>query len=551
MNDDEILAMLRPLILPLAEDHDATLSLSAKLEDDLGMDSLSQVDCLISIEREFGITVTDEAATSLTEVGAIVDYIRANVRRLRLASGVTGGYVSTDNAALAERAASTLDPNVVYDQLRKHLPAPGLPLVWDPDASKGSWLVDARTGKRYLDLYTFFASAPLGHNPPEIVEDYSFLAELGATAVNKPANSDLYSVQLAEFISTFLRVLGDSDLPRLFFIEGGALAVETALKCAFDWKSRRNEAAGRSRDLGTKVMHLRHAFHGRSGYTLSLTNTDPVKTDRFPQFDWPRIDSPAIRFPCETHLADVITVESTALAQAEAAFASARHDIACFIVEPIQCEGGDRHLRPEFLHSMQELCHRYDSLFIVDEVQTGGGVTGSPWAYMQLGLKPDIVAFSKKLQVGGIMAGRRVLDEPANVFEVPGRISSTWGGGLVDMVRSRRYLEIIERDDLIPRALSVGARFLSEIRELGYPDILTNVRGRGLLIAFDLPTGSIRDYLLRYLLAEEHILALPAGDQSVRLRPALNIREEELEITLTALGRALRATAMSSPGHGS
>jgi L-lysine 6-transaminase len=143
---------------------------------------------------------------------------------------------------------------------------------------------------------------------------------------------------------------------------------------------------------------------------MSLTNTDPAKTDRFPAFGWPRIDVPAVTFPLETHRADVEAAEQRALTQARAAFEGNPHDIACFIAEPIQGEGGDNHMRPEFLQAMQALCHAYDALFVLDEVQTGVGTTGTAWAYQQLGLEPDVVAFGKKVQVGGIMAGRRVDD---------------------------------------------------------------------------------------------------------------------------------------------
>src|SRR4029077_20224106 len=172
----------------------------------------------------------------------------------------------------------------------------------------------------------------------DIVDDPAFMATLARVAASKPANPDTYSTHLAEFVETFARVLGDPALPHLFSVEGGALGVENALKAAFDWKSRRNEAAGRSRNLGTKVLHLTCAFHGRSGYTMSLTNTDPAKTDRFPAFDWPRIDVPAITFPLERHRAGVEAAEAGALAQARAAFEANPHDIACFIAEPIQGE---------------------------------------------------------------------------------------------------------------------------------------------------------------------------------------------------------------------
>ncbi|MFB4277014.1 MULTISPECIES: L-lysine 6-transaminase [unclassified Nonomuraea] len=420
----------------------------------------------------------------------------------------------------------------VHTRLARHLLVDGYRLVLDLELSRGSWLVDARNGRRYLDFYTFFASAPLGVNPPF---DPDFTQLLGQVARNKPANPDIYTEHLADFVDTFARVLGDPELPHLFFVEGGALAVENALKTAFDWKSRRNEAAGRSRDLGTKVMHLTKAFHGRSGYTLSLTNTEPGKTDRFPKFDWPRIDVPAV------HFGDVEAAEERALAQAREAFDRHPHDIACFIAEPIQGEGGDNHMRPEFLQAMQDLCHQHDALFILDEVQTGGGTTGTPWAYQQLGLAPDVVAFAKKVQVGGIMAGRRVDQVPDNVFQQSGRINSTWGGGLVDMVRSRGILEIIERDGLINRAGTVGGVLLERLTKLEAerPEAMANVRGRGLMCAFDLPDQAARDALVTRLREDHQVLVLPCGPRSVRLRPALNIPEADLDHGLAALSAAL------------
>lgn len=438
-------------------------------------------------------------------------------------------------------AASTVHPDEVHDRLGRYVLTDGFKLVLDPLASQGSWIVDARTGEKFLDLYSFFASAPLGLNAPGIVDDPQFMTLLGRVAANKPANPDIYTTHYAEFVETFVRVLGDPDLPRLFFVEGGALAVENALKTAFDWKSRRNEAAGRSPELGTKVLHLKRAFHGRSGYTLSLTNTEPNKTARFPMFDWPRIDVPAVRFPLEDHLAEVEEAERRSLEQARRAFEDNPHDIACFIAEPIQGEGGDNHMRPEFLQAMQALCHEYDALFVLDEVQTGVGLTGTTWAYQQLGLEPDIVAFAKKVQLGGIMAGRRVDEVPDNVFQVSGRINSTWGGGLVDMVRARRILEIIERDDLVANAAAVGSWFLAELRELEvrHASVVSNARGRGLMGALDLSDSDVRDEVVRRLRTEEQVIALPCGERSVRFRPALTVTQDELGVALRALDRVL------------
>jgi len=417
----------------------------------------------------------------------------------------------------------------------------GFPIVLDLAKSHGSRLVDARNSTEYLDFYTFFGSSPLGMNPPGLSDDPVVREELAEVAANKPSNSDVATVPLAEFVATFARVLGDLELPHLFFVEGGALAVENALKCAFDWKSRHNEAAGRSPQLGTRVLHLRHAFHGRSGYTLSLTNTDPVKVDRFPKFDWPRISSPAARFPLDIYRVEVEAAEKTSLAEAEAAFEAYPHDIACFIAEPIQCEGGDRHLRSEFLLAVQQLCLRHDALFVLDEVQTGAGTTGTPWCYQQLGLTPDVVAFGKKVQLGGVMAGRRVREIDDNVFRTPGRINSTWGGNLTDMVRSRRLLQLVEQTGAIANAARVGRHLLARLQGLAdsRPSVVSNARGRGVIAAIDMETRELRDATLTALRIDEHVLALPCGRRSLRFRPALSISAEEVDSGCDALDRVV------------
>jgi L-lysine 6-transaminase len=344
---------------------------------------------------------------------------------------------------------------------------------------------------------------------------------------------------MARFVATFARVLGDPKLPHLFFVDGGALAVENALKVAFDWKSRHNEAHGIDPELGTKVLHLRGAFHGRSGYTLSLTNTDPNKVARFPKFDWPRIDAPYLRPGLDDGAMDAIEAES--LRQARAAFEANPHDIACFIAEPIQGEGGDRHFRPQFFAAMRELCDEFDALLIFDEVQTGCGMTGTPWAYQQLDVEPDVVAFGKKTQVCGVMAGRRVDEVPDNVFAVSSRINSTWGGNLVDMVRSRRILEVIEFDDLMVRAAKAGRYLLDQLEDLAveFPGLVLDVRGRGLMCAFSMPGAADRDELVR-LLWERRVIMLASGPDSVRFRPALTVSREEIDAALAAVREVLK-----------
>ncbi|WP_187689514.1 L-lysine 6-transaminase [Nocardia wallacei] len=430
-------------------------------------------------------------------------------------------------------------PARVHEILSANILADGFELVLDLRASRGRRLVDARDGTAYLDMFGFFASSALGMNHPALAEDASFRDELATAALNKPSNSDIYTVEMARFVDTFARVLGDPALPHLFFIDGGGLAVENALKVAFDWKSRHNEMRGRPAELGTKVLHLTGAFHGRTGYTLSLTNTDPVKTARFPSFGWPRVDTPYLAGDI-----DIEAAEARALAQARAAFAENPHDIACFIAEPIQGEGGDRHLRPEFLRAMQALCHDNDALFVLDEVQTGVAATGSLWAYRQLGLRPDVVAFGKKTQVCGVMAGGRVDEVPDNVFAVSSRLNSTWGGNLTDMVRARRILEVIEREELAARAGRLGAHLLDRLVGLAerHPAV-TDPRGRGLLCALTLPSAQRRDAVVTELREREHVLILGTGERGLRFRPPLTVTEAELDEAVDALDRVLSRPA--------
>jgi L-lysine 6-transaminase len=427
-----------------------------------------------------------------------------------------------------------LSPAQVHETIARHLLADGYELVLDLDASHGSTLVDARDGTEYLDLFTFFASSALGMNHPALTSDEA-RAELAGVAANKPSNSDVYTVPMARFVEAFARVLGDPALPHLFFIDGGALAVENALKVAFDWKSRWNESHGIDPALGTRVLHLEHAFHGRSGYTMSLTNTDPNKVARFPKFDWPRIPAPSVNGN-----PDVESAEREALAAARAAFEAHPHDVACFIAEPIQGEGGDNHFRPEFLQGMQALCREFDALFVLDEVQTGVGMTGTAWAYQQLGVQPDVVAFGKKAQVCGVMAGGRVDEVPDNVFRVSSRINSTWGGNLTDMVRARRILEVIEGDALIERAGFVGAHVLHELHALAeqHP-MISDVRGRGLMCAITLPSAALRDEVITRLRVDERVLMLGCGTSALRVRPALTAGMDELDGGLAALDRVL------------
>ena len=258
------------------------------------------------------------------------------------------------------------------------------------------------------------------------------------------------------------------------------------------------------------MIHFRQAFHGRTGYTLSLTNTDPRKTDFFPKFPWPRIENPGLRFPVTPEVERDTDRRPSSARSTRSSRPSPRNpdDIAAILIEPIQAEGGDIHFRPEFLRALEQKAREHDVFFILDEVQTGVGITGKMWAHEHFGLRPDAVAFGKKMQVGGCMVGPRVDEEPENVFKVSSRINSTWGGGLTDMVRGARFLEIIHEDALLENTRVVGERLLAGLvaleREPGGK--LQSARGLGLMIAFDLETPELRDRALERALANGLLL---------------------------------------------
>ena len=437
------------------------------------------------------------------------------------------------------RNSPRVAPDEVRDVLSRHLLVDGYHLVQDFERSHGVWLHDADRGRDMLDFFGHFSTNPVGFNHPKMTTP-EFRARLLPSATNKPANSDVYTTDLAEFVETFSRTVPEPFRKRLFFVEGGAMAVENALKAAFDWKVRKNLAAGRG-EKGTQVVHFRQAFHGRSGYTLSLTNTaDPRKTQYFPKFDWPRIVNPRLRFPVTDEvIAEVETLERQAVAEIERAVAERPHEIAALLVEPIQGEGGDNHFRPEFLARLRALADEHEFLLIFDEVQTGFGTTGRWWAFEHFGVEPDVFAFAKKTQVCGIAAGPR-LDEVDSVFKISSRINSTWGGNLVDMVRCQRIIEIIEEDGLLANATRVGEHLLAGLQRLEgmFPGRVTNARGRGLFLAFDLPDGETRQRTLRAL-NDADVLGLASGERAIRMRPPLVLTADEADEGLRRIEKAL------------
>ncbi len=424
-----------------------------------------------------------------------------------------------------------ISPGNVRSVIGSRMLADGLDMVLDLEKSKGVRLYDSSKDKYLLDFFGFFASNPVGVNHPGL-DDPEFQKDLMMAAKTKVTNSDIYTKQMAEFVETLSQEATPEYMKYFFFVSGGALAVENGLKAAFDWKVRKNFANGETKELGSKVMHLKEAFHGRSGYTLSLTNThDPRKTEYFPKFDWPRVTNPKLRFPItDKVLQDVEEQEKKSLTEMETYFEKYKNDIAVFLMEPIQGEGGDNQFRNEYFKAVARMAKENDTLLMMDEVQSGMGVTGKWWAHQHYDVKPDIISFGKKSQVCGIMVGSKIDDVKGNVFHESSRINSTWGGNLVDMVRSKKFIEIMVEESLIENAEKMGKVLVETLRELAndFPELVSNARGKGLMCAFDLKSEKFRDEFFDRMFSKG-VLLLKAGESTIRFRPALILTEEDIK----------------------
>jgi L-lysine 6-transaminase len=431
-----------------------------------------------------------------------------------------------------------VSPQNVHDILRRYMLVDGFDLVLDLKNSSAEKIVDALTGEAYLDFFTFFASSPIGLNHPDMLKK-EVTEELLTSVINKPSNSDIYTVEMADFVNTFARVAKPDYMKYLFFVAGGALAVENGLKVAFDWKVRKNFKKGYKEERGHQVIHFRQAFHGRSGYTMSLTNTDPNKVMYYPKFNWPRITNPAILHPLSDNLNEVIKHEQTAIDEIYNAIKNNKDDIAVIIIEPIQGEGGDLFFRKEFFMKLREIADENDILLMFDEVQSGFGLTGKFWASEHY-VKADIISFGKKAQVCGIMVSDRIDDIEDHCFRKSSRINSTWGGDLTDMVRSKHILNIIERNNLVQNAAEKGKYLLNNLQKLQneFPSIISSARGLGLMCSFNLPSAAVRDKF-RDLCYKEKLIILGCGERTIRFRPALNVTQSAIDEGLKIIRKVL------------
>ncbi len=438
--------------------------------------------------------------------------------------------------------------NEVIQTLKNSILADGFDMVLDLEKSRGARIYDAKNRRTLIDFFSFFASNPLGFNHPRM-QDKAFEQKLLTYARTKVSNSDIYTVGYAEFVASFHKNCAPM-FDRLFFIEGGALGVENALKTAQDWKVRKNLKAGKG-EKGTQSLHFKDAFHGRTGYTMSLTNTVPEKVMYFPKFDWPRVSNPKQSFPITAEsIREVEAAEAQTCEEIKKAFEARPDEICAIIIETIQGEGGDNFFRKEFLQKLRGFADQYDALLIFDEIQTGMGLTGKFWAWEHFGVQPDLMSFGKKVQSCGFAARLNRLNEVDNVFKVASRINSTWGGNIVDMVRTTQIIDIILEESLLQNATTMGKKMLTSLQAIADSDErMTNVRGLGLWMAFDLPNKEARNLFIKECF-KNGLVILACGDHSVRIRPVLDLKETDAEEGLAILKKTLQSLPVNQSSQG-
>ena len=430
-----------------------------------------------------------------------------------------------------------ISPQEAHSVIGKHMLFDADEMVFDLKKSQGSYIYDSKHNLKFLDFASCFASSPIGYNHPKL-QDPVFKEKLAYVAINKVTNSDYYTTEMAEFVDTFSKIAIPNYLPHLFLIDGGGPAVDNAIKTAIDWKTRKRDFLRNC----PKIIYFRHAFHGRTGYSLSVTNTyDERKTKYFPRIHgWLCIPTPKIKFPLHLNIERIKEFEKTVLNYIKYTLTLFKNEIAAIIVEPIQGEGGDNHFRSEFVQALRDVTNEEDVLLIFDEVQTGVGLTGKMWAHEHFDVKPDIMVFGKKMQVAGILCGPKIDEVENNVFKESSRINSTFGGNLVDMVRAQKYLEIIKKEELVRNAAEMGKSLLLQLKGLqSHCPRVDNARGKGLMCAIDLPTTQERDRVKEEAYRKGLIL-LGCGERSIRFRPALNVSSNEIDNAIHILKRSIR-----------
>jgi 4-aminobutyrate aminotransferase / (S)-3-amino-2-methylpropionate transaminase len=419
-------------------------------------------------------------------------------------------------------------------------------LYQDSRKSLGNFLVDV-DGNVLLDVYGHIAAVPIGYNHPALMDAWKSGAFDWAAGF-RPALGIMPPPEWVEIVEK-IGAVAPAGLPRLVTVTTGSEAVENAFKAAFiAFMRRRRGGASWSEDdarlcmtnaqpgvNSLKILSFEGGFHGRSLGALSATRSKAIHKLDVPAFAWPVVPFPAAKFPLNENVHENSQLEAACL-QAVGEALDADPDIAALIVEPIQGEGGDRHASPAFFRALRELLSARGVYFIVDEVQTGAGATGTFWAHEAWGLSdpPDFVTFSKKMQIGGFFyREEHAVPETYRIF-------NTYLGDPLRGAQLAVILDVIAKDGLVAHTKRTGDKLLAGLLELQsrYSDVLSQARGVGTHCAIDVKDTATRDAIIGRV-RQKGLEAGGSGDRSIRFRPPLVFGSRHVSLALELLDAAV------------
>lgn len=440
-----------------------------------------------------------------------------------------------------------------------------LPVAFDPALGAGSYLATVDRDEqgepwRFIDMGAQIATCAFGENDPRLVE--AIRAAL-PTVVNRYAHSEYQTVTSLRFKAALNRV-APKGTPRHFVVNTGAEAVENAIKAALLVRAR---AAGVKE--GGVIVSFEGAFHGRTLGALAVTHRKKARLG-FPTFDWPQAIFPTedSKAPAATlrreerslrqiwqilqgardgfgpaldqidgflaapeNLAQFVAAERQRIG--EESLARARR-VAAVIVEPIQGEGGVRRGSARFFRRLRLLTLIHDVALIFDEVQTGFGATGKMWAheFFELPAPPDIVTWAKKAQNGVLFVNEAL----AVFFQEEKKFNTTWEGDPVGMLRLMATMDHLDLDEV--RRTGDTARRALEDLQARFPELIRDVRGSGVMLAFNVARSDWRD-VLRDRAFRRGLILLPAGERALRFYPRYNTPEETIREAAGILAAAV------------
>lgn len=425
----------------------------------------------------------------------------------------------------------------MIEELNRYVIVDVHPFVVDLARGEGMWLgtVD---GQRIFDWAGYYASKLVGHNHPGLSEP-DYVRRLVSAANNKVANPDFLTPECLAYYRTVHRLAPRCMRnPKLevYSVNSGAEAIENMMKYFINLY---HQSRGGKMRPGEKCrfLYFQRAFHGRTVFALNVTQTlDPVATKDFHGLVPTNIEVPFPGINTSESPESNRALTNEALRAVEQLLKQFAGEVVGIVVEPIQGAGGHRVAEPEFFRGLSRLAHEHGVYLGFDEVQTAGGPTGAMFMVDQLDLPypPQAVAVAKKFAAGVVYMLHPMTDK--------GVLDSTWGGCLADMVRFVQEMEIVEREGLVAAAQVKGEKLVARLRELEVrrPGLISNVRGLGLYQGFSLPTRELRNRLEEMALNEEGLLLLPAGTNSIRLRPNLSVTEADIDLLVEMLERCLR-----------